>query len=64
MIEMTVPTMSCSHCVRTITETVRRVDAAATVEVDLDRQRVRIESTQPLERFAAALADEGYPPAA
>jgi copper chaperone len=63
-IELTLPTMTCGHCVKTVTETVRRVDAGAQVTVDLPTHRVRIESAQPREAFVAALADEGYAPAA
>ena len=63
MIEFTLPTMTCGHCVRTVTETVQRVDAAARLQIDLPAHRVRIESAQPAERFAAALAEEGYQPA-
>lgn len=64
MIEFTLPTMTCGHCVRSVTETVQRVDAAATLQVDLPTHQVRIESQQPKEKFAAALAEEGYAPAA
>ncbi|MCU0814440.1 MAG: heavy-metal-associated domain-containing protein [Burkholderiaceae bacterium] len=60
MIELTLPTMTCGHCVKTVTETIHRVDAGARVSVDLPTHRVRIESTQPAEPFRAALADEGY----
>ena len=60
MIELTLPTMTCGHCVKTVTQTVKQVDAAARVEVDLAQQRVRIESTQPAETFKKALAEEGY----
>ena len=63
MIEMTLPTMTCGHCVRTVTETVQRVDAQATVQIDLPSHRVQIESTQPEQAFAAALIEEGYAPA-
>ena len=62
MIELTLPTMTCGHCVRAVTETVQRVDADATLQIDLPTHLVRIESQQPAERFAAALADEGYAP--
>ncbi len=60
MIELTLPTMTCGHCVKTVTETIRRVDAGAQVDIDLPTHRVRIESTQPAEPFRAALAEEGY----
>lgn len=60
MIELTLPTMTCGHCVKAVTETIRRVDAGAQVDIDLPTHRVRIESTQPAEPFRAALAEEGY----
>ncbi len=63
MIELTLPTMTCGHCVRTVTETVQRVDAQAQLQIDLPTHRVRIESQLPPERFTAALAEEGYAPA-
>ncbi|HMM83871.1 MAG: heavy-metal-associated domain-containing protein [Gammaproteobacteria bacterium] len=62
MIELTLPTMTCGHCVKTVTETIRRVDAQAQVTIDLPTHRVRIETTQPAEPFRAALAEEGYEP--
>ena len=63
MIEWTVPTMTCGHCVKTVTETVKRVDAQARVDIDLPEHRVRIESTAPAEALRAALAEQGYAPA-
>ena len=63
MIELLLPTMTCGHCVRTVTQTVQAIDADAKVDVDLPAQRVRIQSQQPQEAFARALADQGYAPA-
>lgn len=63
MIELNLPSMTCAHCVRTVTETVKKVDAAATVDVSLEQHRVKIGSDRPPEAFAAALAEEGYAPA-
>ena len=63
MIEMTLPTMTCAHCVRTVTETAQRVDPQAQVEIDLATHRVRIESASDREAFTAALTEEGYAPA-
>ncbi len=60
MIELTLPTMTCGHCVATVTRTVQKLDAAATVEIDLPTHSVRIESTQSAETLKAALAEEGY----
>jgi copper chaperone len=63
MIEMTLPTMTCGHCVATVTRTVQNVDPAAKVEIDLPTHRLRIASDREAQDFAAALTDEGYEPA-
>ena len=42
---------------------VRAIDPKATPQIDLPTHRVRIESAQPAEAFAKALAEEGYVPA-
>lgn len=64
MIELTLPDMTCGHCVRTVTKTVQAVDAQAKLEIDLPTHRVRIDSSREREAFAKALTDEGYAPAA
>lgn len=61
MIELTLPSMTCGHCVKTVTETVRKLDASARVDADLSTHTVKIESTQPAEQLKKALAEEGYP---
>jgi copper chaperone len=63
MIEWTVPSMSCGHCVKAVTEAVQQVDAAARVQVDLAQKHVSIDSTTAPEKFRAALTAEGYAPA-
>ena len=63
MIEFNVPAMSCGHCVRAITETVRQVDAQARLDIDLAAHRVQIDSSRSAEEFAKALAEKGYAPA-
>ncbi len=63
MVELILPTMTCGHCVKTVTETIHRIDAAAEVSVDLPTHRVRIETNQPAEAFVPALTEEGYAPA-
>ncbi|MBC7726501.1 MAG: heavy-metal-associated domain-containing protein [Microbacteriaceae bacterium] len=63
MIELTLPTMTCDHCVRTVTQTVQRVDNQATVVIDLSSHQLQIESAQPAQAFVAALTEEGYAPA-
>jgi copper chaperone len=63
MIELKLPTMTCGHCVRTVTETVQAVDANAKLEIDLPAQRVRIQSLLERQAFERALTEEGYTPA-
>lgn len=60
MIELTLPTMTCGHCVKTVTATVQQVDAQAKLEIDLPTHHVRIESAKPAAEFERALAEEGY----
>lgn len=62
-IELTLPTMTCNHCVKTVTRTVAAVDPEAKTQIDLPEHRLRIESAKPAAEFAAALAEEGYAPA-
>jgi copper chaperone len=64
MIELTLPDMTCGHCVRTVTETVQRLDPQARVTTDLATHTARIETTADAGAVRAALADEGYPAAA
>jgi copper chaperone len=63
MIEFTLPTMTCGHCVKTVTETVQRLDAHARLDIDLPTHKVRIDSQLPADAFAQALDEEGYTPA-
>lgn len=62
MIEFTLPTMTCGHCVKTVTRTVQQVDPTATVEIDLASKRLQIDSAKSAQAFGAALAEEGYAP--
>jgi copper chaperone len=63
MHEFNLPSMSCGHCVRAVTEAAQEVDPQARVQVDLDRKRAQVESAQPRERFVEALKEAGYAPA-
>ena len=61
MIELTLPDMTCGHCVKSVTGTIKMLDADAQVQCDLSTHTVRIETTQSAERVAQALAEQGYP---
>ena len=62
MIELTLPDMTCGHCVKTVTAVVEQVDAAAKLHIDLPTHKVRIESLRPAADFERALTEEGYAP--
>jgi len=64
MYEFHLPDMTCGHCVATVTKTVQALDAQATLEFDREARRVKVETSVPQEAVAAALSEEGYPPAA
>ncbi|WP_298834710.1 heavy-metal-associated domain-containing protein [uncultured Piscinibacter sp.] len=61
MIELTLPDMTCGHCVKAVTGTVKNLDAQAEVQCDLPTHTVRIQTTQSPEVIRQALAEEGYP---
>lgn len=63
MIELTLPDMTCGHCVATVQRTVQQLDPQARVEVDLAVHRVRIDSRASEEQLRLALEEEGYPAA-
>jgi copper chaperone len=60
MIELTLPSMTCEHCVKVVTRSVKAVDPTASVNIDLDLHRLRIDSTRDVSAFRAALAAQGY----
>lgn len=62
MIELTLPDMTCGHCVKTVTAVVQRLDAAAKLQIDLPKHQVRIDSALPAADFERALTEEGYAP--
>jgi copper chaperone len=65
MITFEVQDMTCGHCVSSITQAVKALDAQALVQIDLASHRVRIE---PASADAAALreaiAEAGFTPVA
>ena len=52
--------MSCGHCVRAVTQAVQQLDPQAKVTVQLEQGKVEVDSTQPREAIAKAIAEDGY----
>ena len=59
---ITVVGMTCSHCVKAVTEEITALDGVTDVSVDLESGRVQISSDAPIERSAleAAVDEAGY----
>jgi copper chaperone len=62
-IELTLPAMTCGHCVKTVTAAVQRLDPQAEVSADLASHVVRVQTTAARAAVVQALAAEGYPAA-
>lgn len=60
MVELHVEGMSCNHCVSSVTKSIIAIDRAATVEVDLKTNTVRVDSNQSIDAIQAAVIDAGY----
>jgi copper chaperone len=56
--------MTCGHCERAVTQAVQSVDPQATVTIDRPAGKVEVQSAQPREAIARAIAEEGYEVAA
>ncbi len=52
--------MTCGHCERAVTQAVQSVDPQARVTIDRPAGKVEVESAQPREAIARAIAEEGY----
>mgnify|MGYP000515277818 CR=1 FL=1 len=56
----TVTGMTCGHCEKAVTQAIRSIDPQAQVTIDRTQNRVEVESSQPRETLAGAIAEEGY----
>ena len=56
----TVEGMTCGHCEKAVTQALKKLDAQATVLIDRAHNQAQVDSTQPRDALAKAIADEGY----
>ena len=61
MTELNVQNMTCGHCVSAVTRAVKSVDPDATVQVDLQSGRVRVDGDAPAGQLIQAIGAAGYP---
>jgi copper chaperone len=60
----TVTGMTCGHCEKAVTRAIQDADPQAQVTIDRTQNKVDVESTQPRDTLAKAIAEEGYAVAA
>jgi copper chaperone len=60
MLKLSVPEMSCGHCISAVESAVREVDASARVTTELETKLVIIESSAADEHIRAAIKAAGY----
>jgi copper chaperone len=56
--------MTCEHCEKAVARAVKQLDRDAEVTIDRAANLVEIDSNQPRDALARAIADEGYTVAA
>lgn len=52
--------MTCGHCEKSVVQAVKLLDPQAQVVADRTSNTVQVQSTQPRDALAAAIAAEGY----
>jgi copper chaperone len=60
MTKFHVPDMTCGHCKKAVEEALHGIDAAAGIEVDLDKHEISLTSSASIEQALAALKGAGY----
>ena len=63
MLEFQIPTMTCGHCARSVTQAVQAADPSALVQIDLPQKKVVVDSDLPREQIVARLTEAGFAPA-
>jgi len=61
MLKLRVEDMTCGHCAAMVQKAVKRVDPAATVDVDLTSGIVSVASRADEARVSEAIRSAGYP---
>ncbi len=60
-VQLKVTGMTCNHCISMVNKAIAKLQANATVTVDLAQQQVDVESALTAEDIIAALDEAGYP---
>lgn len=54
--------MTCGGCARSVTATIKDLDANANVNIDVASKLVEVETTLTEDQIVAALTEDGFPP--
>jgi copper chaperone len=60
MYEFKVQGMTCGGCVKSVTNSIKKVDADASVHVDLSSQIIQIQSSKSQKDFSASIENAGF----
>lgn len=60
-LQLKVPKLACSSCVKTVTEAIQTVDSQATIAADVKTKVVSIETQASATSIKEAIAAAGYP---
>lgn len=52
--------MTCGHCEKAVTQAIQELDPQAEVRIDRAAGKVEVQSQQPRQALAQAIAEEGY----
>jgi copper chaperone len=61
MLTLSIPAISCGHCVRAITDAIHELDPAASVRVDIAARTAVVDTSADSAAVRDKLAEEGYP---
>ena len=62
MQEFHIPDMTCGHCASKVNASLKLVDPACEIQVDLPRHMVNVKSGEHRDTLVEALTEAGYPP--
>ena len=60
MYEFKVQGMTCGGCVKSVTNSIKKVDADASVDVDLKTQIIKIDSSKGQGDFTTSIGNAGF----
>ncbi|WP_343595823.1 heavy-metal-associated domain-containing protein [Acinetobacter sp.] len=60
--KLEIQNMTCGGCARSVTATIKELDPAAQVNIDIDSKIVDVETKLNIDQVTQALTEDGFPP--